>query len=174
MATSLPIINLETATFECTFGRGCEGICCQEGEPPIYPEEIVNLQQHLAEFLPHLRSEARALVEERGFLGEAHRLGPPMLRVAAGWCVFFNQGCLLHKVGAAEGNVNAYKPAACALFPLQKNEHDEWYVRQWGTQDETWNLFCLNPRQSTKPAAESLRSEIALAKSFDATENGAA
>src|SRR5439155_7583235 len=97
--TTLPIVNLDTATFECIYGRGCDGICCQEGEPPIEPEEVTLLNAHLPRLLPHLRPEARALIDAEGFLGEPHRLGPPKLRVAAGWCVFFNQGCVLHKAG---------------------------------------------------------------------------
>ncbi len=70
-----------------------------------------------------------------------------MLRVVDGWCVFFNQGCVLHKVGAAEGDTYRYKPAACALFPLARNDKDEWYVRQHGYEDEQWDVFCLDPRR---------------------------
>ena len=29
MVGSLPVLNLTEAKFECTYGRGCEGICCQ-------------------------------------------------------------------------------------------------------------------------------------------------
>jgi Fe-S-cluster containining protein len=168
MTTPLPVINLDTATFECVFGRGCDGICCQEGEPPIYPDEEPIIRAHLPKFLPHLRPEARAVVEADGFLGAPHELGPPMLRVVDGWCVFFNQGCVLHKVGAAEGNAFAYKPAACALFPLEVNDRDEWYVRQWGHEQEKWDLFCLNPAHSPKRAADTLRDELALAARFEA------
>ena len=51
-----------------------------------------------------------------------------MLRVQDSWCVFFNQGCVLHKVGAAEGDKYRYKPAPCALFPLGRTEKGDWYV----------------------------------------------
>jgi hypothetical protein len=90
-----------------------------------------------------------------------------MARVVGGWCVFFHEGCVLHKIGGAEGDVFRYKPAACALFPLAKNAQDQWYVRQWGYEDEKWDLFCLRPDHSATPAAESLRGEIALAASFE-------
>ena len=86
-----------------------------------------------------------------------------MLRVVNGWCVFFNQGCVLHKVGATEGDRYRYKPSLCSLFPLAKNEKGEWFVRQWGVEGEAWDVFCLNPDASPKPAAESLRAEIDLA-----------
>src|SRR6478735_7508787 len=109
---SLNVINLETATFECIYGRGCDGICCQNGRPPVYPEEQQAIRKNLKKFLPELRPEARALIEKDG---------QPMLRVIGGWCVFFNKGCVLHKVGAAEGDAYRYKPALCALFPLAKN-----------------------------------------------------
>jgi Fe-S-cluster containining protein len=167
MATSLPVINSSTATFECIYGRGCDGICCQNGRPPVYPEEDAVIAKNLPKLLPHLRPEARALVEKSGYLSNRRRGGQPMLRVVDGWCIFFHEGCVLHKVGAAEGDRHHYKPSACSLFPLAKTLQDEWYVRQWGVQTEQWNLFCLNPQASQRPAVDSLADEMALAARFD-------
>jgi hypothetical protein len=166
MRSSLPVVNLSEATYECIFGRGCDGICCQNGRPPVYPDEAERIDANLEKFLPHLRPEARQLVEKHGYLSGRLKLGLPMLRVVGGWCIFFHQGCVLHKVGAAEGEKLRYKPCACALFPLARNDKGEWYVRQHGYESEEWDLFCLDPRASTKPAAESLQAEIALAESF--------
>lgn len=163
MAQSLPVINLQEARFECIFGRGCEGICCRNGRPAVYPDEVARIDANRHKFLPLLRPEARALIERDGYLSRRRKLGQPMLRVVNGWCVFFNQGCVLHKVGAAEGDSFRYKPSLCALFPLAKNGRGEWYVRQWGYQGELWDLFCLSPTASSVPAAESLRSELQLA-----------
>jgi hypothetical protein len=168
MRNSLPVVNLAEAKFECIFGRGCDGICCQNGRPFLYEDEIARLEEHLEKFLPHLRPEARALIEKAGFLSNRHKLGHPMLRVVNGWCVFFHEGCVLHKVGAGEGDAFRYKPAVCALFPLAKNERDEWYVRQWGYEDEKWDIFCLNPDASPVLAAESAREEMKLAARYDA------
>jgi hypothetical protein len=95
------------------------------------------------------------------------------MRIADGWCVFFNAGCVLHRVGAVEGDKFHYKPAVCSLFPVQQNENDEWYVRQHGFENEKWNLFCLDPNNSAIAAAESLRDELALAKRFDDEERAA-
>ncbi len=170
MRSSLPVVNLSEAKYECIFGRGCDGLCCRDGQPPIYPEEIACLDANLEKFLPHLRPEARQLVEQAGYLSEQREYGQPVPRVADGWCVFFNQGCVLHKVGAEEGDKYRYKPAACALFPLARNEKDEWYVRQWGYEDEKWDLFCLDPQATSKPAAESLEEEIRLAQRFTEEE----
>jgi Fe-S-cluster containining protein len=167
MSTPLPVVNLAQATYECVFGRGCDGVCCQNGRPPVYPEEAAIIRENLTKFLPHLRPAARHLVDRHGFLSRRVKLGLPMLRVIGGWCVFFHQGCVLHKVGAAEGAAYRYKPAACALFPLAKNEHDQWYVRQRGYEDEDWDLFCLDPAHSPRPAAETLRAEVELARSYD-------
>jgi len=167
MATSLPVVNLAEAKFECIFGRGCDGICCRNGRPPVYPEEVERLDAHLAKFLPHLRPSARRLVEKDGYRSNRYRLGLPMLRVEGGWCVFFNEGCVLHKVGAAEGDTYRYKPAACALFPLARNDAGDWYVRQRGVEDEKWNLFCLDPNAPARPAAESLQEEMRLARRYD-------
>jgi hypothetical protein len=171
--TSLPVLNLAGATYECIYGRGCDGICCRQGRPGLYPEDREQIEKNLGKFLPLMRPAARALVEASGCASRRRRHGLPMLRVAGGWCVFFNQGCVLHKVGAAEGDKLRYKPAACALFPLARTEAGEWYVRQWGVQEEKWDLFCLDPGASRVPAAESLREEIRLAQRFTEEEGPA-
>ncbi len=95
-----------------------------------------------------------------------------MLRVVASWCIFFHQGCVLHKIGASEGDKYRYKPAPCALFPISKTEQGEWYVRQHGVQGEAWDLFCLDPAASSRPASESLAEEIQLAEQFTNQETG--
>jgi hypothetical protein len=174
MKASLPVINLAEAKFECIFGRGCDGICCHNGRPPVYPEEIERLDANLAKILPELRPEARAVVERKGYLSGRKKLGLPMLRVVDRWCVFFHQGCVLHKVGAREGDKYRYKPAACALFPLARNEQGDWYVRQHDYEDDPWDLFCLNPAATQIPAAESLQEEIALAEHYMREEQEAA
>jgi Fe-S-cluster containining protein len=173
MLSSLPVINLSEAKFECVYGRGCDGICCQNGRPGVYPEEVERLDADLARFLPELRPEARRLIEKDGYLSGRQKGGLPMLRVVDGWCVFFHKGCVLHKVGAAEGDKYRYKPAACALFPLGRRETGEWYVRQRGYEDEEWDLFCLDPKASPVPAAQSLQEEVRLAERYTAEEEAA-
>jgi Protein of unknown function (DUF3109) len=169
-ASSLPVINLSEAKFECIFGRGCDGICCHNGRPGVYPEELESLDENLHKFLPELRPEARQAVEEDGYLSRRRKRGLPMLRVVDGWCVFFNQGCVLHKVGGAEGDTFRYKPAACALFPLARNADGDWYVRQKGVEGEKWELFCLDPQHSSLPASVSLQEELKLAARYTAEE----
>ena len=171
---SLAVINLDEARFECTYGRGCEGICCQNGRPLVFPEEKATIDAHLPRFLRLLRPEAQALIRQKGYLTRRRRLGQPVMRHAAGWCVFFNGGCTLHKVGAAEGDKFKYKPAVCSLFPIQQDERDRWYVRQKGYKGEKWDLFCLDPAQQSKRAAESLADELALAESFQQAAEAAA
>lgn len=166
-STPLPVINLATATFDCSFGRGCDGVCCREGEPPVDAGEAAVIEAALPKVLPRLRPEARRLIEASGFLGAPHTNGDPKLKVSDGWCAFFNGGCVLHRVGAEEGDTFRYKPSACALFPLAKNDSGEWYVRQWGVEDEEWDLFCLNPLHSPRRAADSLGPELALARKFN-------
>jgi Fe-S-cluster containining protein len=164
MLPTLPVLNLQDAKFECIYGRGCDGICCQNGRPSVSAPERGRIKKNLAKFLPHLRPAARALIERVGFLSRRRKLGEPMLRVQDGWCVFFNEGCVLHKVGAEEGDKYRYKPEQCALFPLTQDEKDRWYVRQRGFKGEAWDLFCLAPDASPMPASESLREEISLAQ----------
>ena len=97
------------------------------------------------------------------YLSRRRKHGLPMLRVVDGWCIFFNEGCVLHKLGAAEGDKFRYKPAPCSLFPLEQDAQDRWYVRQHGYKGEQWDLFCLAPAQSQTPAAKSLEEELAFA-----------
>ena len=164
----LVIANLETATFDCIFGRGCEGICCRNGRPPIYPDELQRIYAVLPALLPELRPEARSVVERSGYVSRRVKAGQPVARVVGGWCVFFNRGCTLHTLGAREGDRFRYKPAVCAFFPLAKDERDRWYVRQSGHRGEIWDLPCLDPAASDVPAAVSLEDEIALVESFEA------
>lgn len=158
---ALTIANAETATFECTFGRGCVGICCQNGRPSLTDAEQKRVQKHLKKFLPHLRPEARDVIATHGFLSRRTKLGYPMLRVVDGWCLFFNEGCVFHKVGLEEGDFTKYKPWQCVTFPLDQTDDGTWYVRQWGYENEPWgDLFCLNPKNTTQAAVESLVPEI--------------
>jgi hypothetical protein len=162
----LQVINLAQARYECTYGRGCDGICCKEGRPLVYPEEVDRLKANLEKFWPFLRPEARNLIEKKGFLTDRRRLNEQTVRAVGGWCTFFNQGCVLHKIGAEEGDKFKYKPAVCALFPIQQDDLDRWYIRQRGYKKEKWDLFCLDPASTAVPAAESLQEEIALARRF--------
>ena len=161
--TTLPIVNLREATFECTYGRGCEGICCRNGRPPVFEDEVARIEQNLHKFLPLLTAAQAAVVEEDGFVSKRKKSGAPMLRVLDGWCIFFNEGCVLHKVGAAEGDAFRYKPEPCSLFPLERDGKGDWYVRQHDYKGEQWDLFCLAPTNSRVPAAKSLVAEVAFA-----------
>jgi Protein of unknown function (DUF3109) len=164
----LPVVNLAEARFECTYGRGCEGACCRDGRPPVYPDEVDILSANLGRFLPRMRPAARRVAERDGFLvPRRRRVGQPMLRVVDGWCIFFHDGCVLHRAGHEEGDTYRYKPAVCALFPIQRDPHGSWFVRQKGFKGEDWDLPCLDPAGTTVPAAGSLLDELALAKRFD-------
>jgi len=169
---SLAVLNLESARFDCTFGRGCEGVCCRNGRPPVYAEEAARIDARLERILPLLRPAARELVGEAGYLSARRKAGQPLARVADGWCVFFNRGCVLHRLGEAEGDAFRYKPSVCAVFPLDTNGHGRWYVRQKGYEGEIWDLPCLDPAASAVPAATSLRAELALVQSWPSTTAG--
>jgi hypothetical protein len=165
MKRALTVVNAATATFECTFGRGCEGICCQHGEPSVSPAEKATIDGVLPRVRPLLRPVARTVLEQEGWLGDNVKVGQPMARVVDGWCIFFNQGCVLHQVGAEDGDFAQYKPVQCVLFPLEPNGDGTWYVRQRGYEEEQWDeLFCLNPGNSTKKAVDTLAPEIAVAE----------
>ena len=170
--TSLPVLNLNV-TYECIYGRGCDGICCQNGRPPVSAEEQARIDDNLEKFLPHLSAAARKLIEKDGYLSKRIKAGMPMLRVVDGWCVFFNEGCVLHKVGAMEGDKFRYKPEPCSLFPLEQDEQDRWFVRQHGYKGEKWDLFCIAPGLSTVPAAQSLAEEMALGQQLMEAEQAA-
>ena len=172
MPVPLPILNSTEARFECTYGRGCDGVCCREARPLIYPQEIEKIDAKLHEVLPLLRPEARSFIQRHGYLTQRRRMGERTARHTNGWCVFFNEGCALHKLGAAEGDKFRYKPSVCSLFPIQQDEDDHWYVRQKAYKRERWDLFCLDPASTTVSAVESLQEEIALAQRFDQEARG--
>src|SRR5262245_53752922 len=104
MEYRLPVVNLSEAKFECTFGRGCDGVCCREGRPPLEPEEIERIDANLDKFLPRLRPAAQRVLLRKGYVSGRKFMGQPTLRTADGWCIFFNRGCVLHQVGAEEGD----------------------------------------------------------------------
>ena len=157
-----PIVNFQHAHFECTFGRGCEGECCRQGRPPVYPEECERIDLLLPKLLRELRPAAKAIVALQGYVSRRRKSGQPVLRVVDGWCVFFNNGCTLHRAGAAEGDRFRYKPWVCATFPIARERSGDWYVRQKGLNGEIWDLFCLDPCVTNVTAAESLRQEAEL------------
>ncbi len=173
MATSLPVVNLSEATFECIYGRGCDGLCCQNGRPGVYPEEVQRLDANLSKFLPELRPEAR----------QTHRIErlpeqPPQGRPADAarrrrLVRLLSQGLRAAQGRRRRGRQVPLQARACALFPLAKNDAGEWYVRQWGVEGEEWDIFCLNPQASPRPAAESLQEEIRLAEQYTAEQAAA-
>ena len=169
---TLPVVNLSRARFECTYGRGCDGVCCREGRPLIYKEEIERLDRNLSRILPLLRPEARQALRRRGYVTRRKRLGELVARNVGGWCIFFHGGCVLHRLGAEEGDRFLYKPAVCSLFPIQSDDDGNWYVRQKGYKGEKWDLFCLDPASGARPAMETLKDEIALARSFEEEATG--
>jgi hypothetical protein len=133
----------------------------------VYGEEARRIDENLHRILPLLRPEARAAVGKGGYLSRRRKAGQPMARVVAGWCVFFNEGCALHRLGAAEGAAFLYKPWVCATFPLAKDQRSRWYVRQKGYKGESWDLACLDPRSSVVPAAVSLQQETTLVEEWE-------
>ena len=161
----LPVVtNAATATFDCSFGRGCEGICCRHGEPSVTPAERSTIEAVMARVRPLLRPEAAVALDADGWLTDQQKLDLPMVRTAGDWCLFFNQGCVLHKIGADDGDFSKYKPIQCVLFPLEPNGDGTWYVRQRGYEEEQWDdLFCLNPANTARRAVEALAPELAVA-----------
>jgi len=169
----LTLLNGATATFECSYGRGCEGDCCRNGRPGLREAEQSMIQKNLRKILPFLSAKARKLVEKTGIVTKRIREGLPLAPVIDGWCVFFNDGCALHKAGAVEGNHLKYKPLQCAIFPLLWNDEGNWYARQWHYQGEEWNdLFCLNPKNSKAKATDTLQNEMNLAAALDVKKAG--
>ncbi len=163
---ALPVINLDHATFECVWPT-CGGACCKESRPPISKGEEARIAGVVNQVLPMLRPEARRVVEHGGWLTHRQKGGRRTLAVASRYCVFYAEGCALHRLGAAQGDKNKYKPATCITFPLDKAEEGQWYVRQKDVLDEAWNLDCLDPHASNGKPAKTLSEEMAFAERID-------
>jgi hypothetical protein len=160
------IEGLDTARFECVYPT-CGGICCMNGRPPLEKGEAARIAENLDKFRPFLRPEAREHIDAKGHLTKRTKEGLPALAVSKGWCVFFNDGCVLHKVGLAEGDKWKYKPWRCVAFPLERAKNGRWHVRQWKIKGEAWDVFCLNPAESKKLARETLKEEIQFARDLE-------
>lgn len=175
--TRLPLVlaNADTARFECTYGRGCEGICCSNSTPPVDPAKQDIINSVLPEVLPLLRPGARALIEQSGYIDpEEVYEGNPSIRVESDWCVFFNKGCVLHKVGAERGDSTWAKPVACYLFPIDHDSQGRWYIRQHGVDDEQWTeLPCLAGTPDLPLAVTTLGFEMEMAARLEAQNRGA-
>jgi hypothetical protein len=139
----------------------------------VSAQEKQRIEDNLGKFLPHLSDRAREVVETEGFVSKRIKSDMQMLRVVDGWCVFFNSGCVLHKIGAMEGDKYCYKPEPCSLFPLQQDDRDRWYVRQHGYKGEKWDLFCLSPSASNVPVVQSLAEELVIARRLAEEEQAA-
>ena len=158
--TKLRVLNLEVARFECVY-PSCGGPCCKNSRPPCTDAEAERIDTVMSRALPLLRPAARAIVERRGFRTQRKKEGIRMLGVVDQHCLFYaDDGCALHHLGLEEGDAYMYKPWVCSTFPLDRDGKGGWYVRQHGTMDEGWDLFCLSPTESDVPAETSLRSEL--------------
>lgn len=134
----------------------------------MFADEAQRIRTSLDKLLPLMRLDAAALTAKRGFMSRRRKSGTTTLRVVNGWCVFFNAGCVLHRLGAAEGDKFRYKPFACATFPLERHATRGWYVRQKGLLGEVWDLFCLDPEATQSAASATLTEELALIAAADA------
>lgn len=168
--TPLKVVNLDETKFQCVF-PACGGICCRTGEPRVEQAELAKIEANLEKFRPHLRPVAQEYLAANHFTKFDHETNYPRVAATDGWCLFFNEGCVLHKIGAMEGDKYAYKPWLCVTFPLEMHDRDRWHIRQWGKFEEDWDLFCLNPAESPLPARETLADEIAFAKDVDDPES---
>ena len=164
---SLPVVkNLDTARFECVFPR-CGGPCCHESRPNVTAGEVARIDRVLPRALGRMRPRARAVVARKGWRTRRLKSGLPTLAVKDRACVFYNEGCVLHSIGAEEGDTTKYKPATCVLFPIDAAPGGGFEVRQWGRKGEKWNLFCLDPTASAKEARNTLRTELAFLESLE-------
>ncbi|SRR5579871_3319047 len=162
----LPMLNLAEATYECTFGRGCEGVCCQDGKPPLFLDEVKRIDANIERILPRMRPEAQRVTRKSGYLDGRSEPERPYVRTVERWCIFFNQGCVLHALGAEEGDKYRYKPRECSWFPLWHDGKGNWYVRQHGYKGDTWELPCLNRAITKTPAAKTVQEEMEFVQQY--------
>ncbi|MBI3039113.1 DUF3109 family protein [bacterium] len=161
------IANLSTAKYKCHF-PACGGVCCKNGRPGLTLGEIDLIRDNLGKFVSLMRLPAQVRLKKNGFITKRVKEGRRTMAVVEGWCIFANEGCVLQKVGTSEGEKWKYKPHRCVLFPITTDiDETEWYVRQKGYKEESWDLFCLNRSQNEKiPATESLKEEINFFEKF--------
>jgi Fe-S-cluster containining protein len=87
--------------------RGCGACCASFRIGPLLPSDLQRLEAAapaVAAVLPRPIEDGWIDVEDGG----------SFLRKAGGTCVFFDDGCTVHRVAGAEA-----KPLVCRLYPLQ-------------------------------------------------------
>ena len=160
----LKVVNLASAHFECVYPR-CGSPCCKDGNPPCTEAEAEQIDGLLERVLPLLRPAAREWIGREGYRTDVLMEGHPTVAAVEGHCVFFvDEGCALHRLGVEDGDGFRYKPWACSTFPLDRTAQGEWYVRQRGEHEETWDIFCIDPAESERVAAETLGAEVDFAE----------
>ena len=164
---ALPVWNAASARFSCVW-PGCGGACCKESRPPVSAGEEAIIRAQIDRVLPMVRAVARPVIARGAWVTKRRKSGRPTLAIAEKHCVFYAEGCVLHRLGAEEGDKNRYKPETCITFPLDRDDHDRWYVRQRGVAGEEWDLACLDPTASDRTPDDSLREEIAFAERVEA------
>ena len=167
MDGGLPIVNLDEARFECTFGRGCDGVCCKEGRPLVYPDEVGRIAEALEKLQVEAPPRGPGGRGEEGVPQRPASPGPPRPAQRRRLVPVLPRGMPPAPTRAGGRGQVPVQAGRLLLFPIQQDEHDRWYIRQRGFHRETWDLFCLDPRIHPRPAAETLVEEIALAKRFD-------
>jgi Fe-S-cluster containining protein len=157
----IQIENAHAARFRCVFPV-CGGLCCKTGRPSVTPDDVERIRRDYDKFVPLMRPDVRRFLKRHPWLSSRKKDRNRTLSVAGGWCVFYNDGCILQKVGMDEGEPWRYKPDVCVRFPIEpvRNREGHYYVRQWEYRGEGWDLFCLNPAEDPTPVTESLKAEI--------------
>lgn len=155
------LINARQARFRCDY-PACEAKCCSSSRPTLEAAELARVLGNLHKFLPLLRQRARDVIGAAGITTRRRKHNCASVAVVDGRCLFYNEGCVLHKVGASEGDRWRYKPWRCITFLLTTCGDGEWYVRQWGPHGERWDVGCLGPRRTRERAAPHLSAEIAF------------
>lgn len=158
----IQVENLQSARFRCVFPV-CGGICCKTGRPHLTQDDLDRIRKGFQKFVPHMRPDVRRYLKRHPWHTNRTNQKHATLGVAGGWCVFYNNGCILQQVGMEEGEPWRYKPDTCIRFPLEpvRSTPGRYYVRQWEYRGEGWDLFCLNPAEDPTPASESLGPELA-------------
>jgi len=162
-----------TSSWECIWGRGCQGIedegdeasqlgCCSVGAQLLDDDEA-RLTAALGSSLDPRLFERHALAEEIGVLDESGL----HTRVLAGRCIFHNSvdfpggaGCALHLSALAEGEDPLdWKPGVCWQLPLKVDRSAQhrtahlraWQRGDWGPGGQTM-AWCCSSRDEAPEA----------------------
>lgn len=139
-------LDLLERKFRCDLPH-CLGSCCRYGDSgaPLTPEEVIILDEIIADVMPFLRAEGRTEIETKGtsvvdFEGDTVT---PLIGNDECAYTILNDNIYMCGIERAwsEGKISFRKPISCHLFPVRIKNYSDFKAVNY----EEWSI-CFSAR----------------------------